>query len=132
MIKPVKPIRGEDYFGKEVKVVIDRPLGSRHPDYPDLVYQVNYGFLPGTKAADGEEIDAYVLGVKSPLKAFSGRVIAVVRRFDDNEDKLVVAAAGQNFTAEEISKKIEFQEKYFKNEIKIHENTSTGHQEKSH
>ncbi|MBQ9299025.1 MAG: hypothetical protein IJ214_00790 [Clostridia bacterium] len=38
-----------------VHVVIDRPLGSRHPEHPDLVYPVNYGYIPGLPAGDGED-----------------------------------------------------------------------------
>jgi len=37
-----------DYIGKLVRVVIDRPLGTSHPDYPDTVYAVNYGYVPRT------------------------------------------------------------------------------------
>lgn len=100
-----------------VPVVIDRPLGNRHPKYPDLVYEVNYGYVPGTKAADGEEIDAYVLGEDKSLKNFTGQVIAIVGRLDDNEGKLVVAAPGCRFTAEEIEQQINFQEKYFRSKV---------------
>ncbi len=79
-------------LGTTVSVSIDRPLGSAHPDYPDLIYRCNYGFVPGTLAGDGEAIDAYVLGVDCPLETFHGRCIAVIQRRDDNEHKLVVAA----------------------------------------
>lgn len=98
-------------------MIIDRPLGSRHPKYPDLIYAVNYGYVPGTKAADGEEIDAYVLGEDKSLKNFAGQAIAIVVRLDDNEGKLVVAALGHRFTAEQIAKQINFQEKYFQSKI---------------
>ena len=53
-------------IGDIVTVVVDRPLGSRHPEHPDLVYPVNYGFIPGILAGDGEEQDAYILGVEQP------------------------------------------------------------------
>lgn len=108
-----------DCLGKIVEVVIDRPLGSRHPKFPNLVYEVNYGYIPGTKAADGEEIDAYVLGEDKALKTFVGRVIAIVERLDDNEDKLVVSAPGKDFTDDQIAKQINFQEKYFKSKITL-------------
>lgn len=108
-----------DYLNQEVSVEIDRPLGSRHPEYPDLIYEVNYGYIPGTKAADGDEIDAYVLGEDKPLKHFTGRVIAVVERADDNEGKLVVAAPDKCFTAKQIAQQINFQEKYFRSKLHL-------------
>jgi inorganic pyrophosphatase len=67
-----------------------------------LDYTVNYGFLPGVTGGDGEEQDVYVLGVSEPLETFTGRIIGVVRRNDDNEDKLIAAPEGMTFTAEEI------------------------------
>jgi len=109
----------EDYklwLGKKVRVIIDRPLGSRHSDFPKSVYRVNYGFLPGTlSAADNEEVDAYVLGPEIPLKEFSGVVIAVVVR-QDSEIKLVVAD-GRSFTAKHIEEAIDFQERYHRHRL---------------
>lgn len=46
------------YLAKAVKVIVDRPLGSRHPIHPDIYYPVNYGYVPGTLAGDDEEIDS--------------------------------------------------------------------------
>ena len=51
----------EQYLGKDVSIIIDRPLGSKHPKH-GFVYRVNYGYVPGTQSADGEELDAYYLG----------------------------------------------------------------------
>lgn len=104
-------------LGKIVKVTIDRPLGSYHPKYKDLYYAVNYGFVEGIIGGDGEEQDAYVLGIDQPLKQFTGKVIAVVHRLDDIEDKWIVAPQNLQLTKEEIYKQIQFQEKYFKIEI---------------
>ena len=104
-------------IGKEVSGVIDRPLGSRHPDYPDLVYKVNYGYIPEIIAEDGEYQDAYFLGVDVPLKTFKGVVIAVIHRLNDVEDKLVVAPKGKTFTKEEIEDHVYFIERYFEHEI---------------
>ena len=50
-------------LGKTVTVTIDRPLGSRHPRHPDLLYPINYGYIAGIMGGDGEEQDAYLLGV---------------------------------------------------------------------
>lgn len=41
-------------------VVIDRPQGARHPRYPDVIYPLDYGYLAGTTAADGQGIDVFV------------------------------------------------------------------------
>ena len=104
-------------IGKTVKVIIDRPLGSRHPEYDDLVYPVNYGYAEGVPGGDGEEQDVYVLGADGPLTEFEGKVIAVYHRFNDDEDKWIVAADGKDRADEEILKEIEFTEKFFKGEL---------------
>lgn len=59
-----------NYLGKKINIIIDRPLGSKHPDYQNLVYPINYGYLSNTKNEDGEEIDVYILGIDKPLKEF--------------------------------------------------------------
>ncbi len=104
-------------IGKIVKVIVDRPLGSCHPNYKDIIYSVNYGYVPDVIAADGEEQDAYILGVEKPIKEFIGKVIAIIHRIDDVEDKLVVAPEGLSFTKDEIIDKVAFQEQFFKTEI---------------
>ena len=98
---------------KLVTVTVDRPLGSRHPKFPALIYPVNYGFIQGVLAADGEEQDAYILGVEQPISAFTGRVIAIIYRKNDVEDTLVVAPDGMLFEKEEIRSLTAFQEQYF-------------------
>ena len=100
-------------LGCTVTVTIDRPLGSVHPDWPDLYYPVNYGYVAGVMAPDGEEQDAYVQGVDTPCAQCTGRVIALVRRRDDVEEKWVVAPPGRNFSREEIWAQISFQERWF-------------------
>lgn len=102
----------EDWLGRTVEVVIDRPLGSQHPKYPDLYIEVNYGYVPGTLAPDGSEIDAYVLGATAPLGRCEARVIAIIRRRDDIEDKLITAVAG-DWDAAAIVAATHFQERYF-------------------
>ncbi len=104
-------------IGKTVTVTIDRPLGSSHPRFPDLIYPINYGFVEGIIAPDGEYQDAYVLGIESPIESFAGVIIAIVHRLNDVEDKWVVAPKNVAFTKDEIEKAIRFQEKYFEYEI---------------
>ena len=106
-------------LGCTVKVTIDRPLGSAHPRFPDLVYPINYGYVEGTIAPDGEAQDAYVLGVDKPIDTFCGQVIAVICRLDDIEDKWVVAPPGISFSEEEIRAATHFQEQFFSISISL-------------
>ena len=101
-------------IGKTVTVIVDRPLGSYHPKHKDLYYPVNYGYIEGVMALDGEEQDAYILGVDKPVENFVGKVIAIIHRENDVEDKWVVVPEHLSFTKEEILKQIHFQEQYFK------------------
>lgn len=100
-----------------VTVTVDRPLGTTHPKHPDIRYPVNYGFIEGIMAGDGEEQDAYILGVYEPVSKFTGRVIAVIHREDDVEDKWVVAPDKATFTEDEIRSAVNFQEQYFKSSV---------------
>ena len=102
-----------DLIGKELRVIVDRPIGSHHPDHPDLIYNLNYGYVPGMQAPDGEELDAYIMGVDSPVDEFTGTVIAVIQRKNDIEDKLVLAPLNTTFTKEEIIAATYFVEQYF-------------------
>ena len=104
-------------IGKIVTVTVDRPLGSFHPEYKDMYYPINYGYIQGIMAPDGEEQDAYILGVEEPVESFKGKIIAIIRRADDVEEKWVVCPEELNFTKEQIAQQVEFQEKYFKSEI---------------
>ena len=108
-----------EMLGNTVKVVVDRPLGTYHPKHKNIYYSVNYGYIPGIFAPDGEEQDAYILGVDVPVSEFSGKVIAVIHRIDDVEDKWVVVPENMTFTKDEIIKLTDFQEKYFKSEIRM-------------
>lgn len=99
-----------EMLGKTVHVVIDRPIGY---DHHGIVYPVNYGYIPGLMAGDGEEQDAYILGVSEPLTAFDGRVVGAVRRKNDCEDKLIVAPEGMVFHQGQIASAVHFQERFF-------------------
>ncbi len=106
-------------IGTVVTVTIDRPLDSRHPHHPDLLYMVNYGYIDGIIAPDGEEQDAYILGIYQPLETFRGRVIGIVHRLDDVEDKWIVTPEGIRLSREEILELVWFQERYFHTELLI-------------
>ena len=83
--------------GDIVKVVVDRPLGSYHPKHKDMYYTINYGYIEGIIAPDGEEQDAYIIGVDEPVKGFVGRIIAIIHRNNDIEEKWVVAPQNMLF-----------------------------------
>jgi inorganic pyrophosphatase len=104
-------------IGSIVQVIVDRPLGSYHPKHKDIYYAVNYGYVPGIIAPDGEEQDAYILGVHEPVSEYVGKLIAIIHRLDDVEDKWVVAPENVSLTAEEIMQQVAFQEQYFQTEI---------------
>lgn len=104
------------YLGKIVEVIMDRPLGSKHPKH-GFIYEVNYGYIPNTVSGDGEELDAYVLGQHKPLDKFTGEVIAIIHRTSDDDDKLIVVEKGKNYTDEQIRALTEFQEQWFESII---------------
>lgn len=107
------------YLGKTVDIKIDRPIGSVHPRYADLIYPVNYGYIQGVLGGDGEELDVYLLGVDMPVKEYRAEIVGIVHRHDDVEDKLVAAPEGVEFSKEKIAEIIYFQEKYYDSEVEV-------------
>lgn len=106
----------DKYLGEKVNVIMDRPLGSNHPKY-NYVYTLNYGYIPNTLSGDGEEIDAYVIGEFEPLESFTGYVVALIKRENDIEDKLVVCKDLNKYNKDQIYSLVEFQERFFKSRI---------------
>jgi inorganic pyrophosphatase len=106
-------------IGTIVKVTVDRPLGSYHPKHKNMYYPINYGYIEGVIAPDGEEQDAYILGVDVPVKEFVGKIIAVIHRNNDVEEKWVVAPEDTSFTVDEIMEQVRFQEQYFDIEVRM-------------
>ena len=105
------------FLNKSIEVKIDRPIGSSHPNYPDHIYLVNYGYVPNTISGDGEEIDCYILGEYKPLKEYKGTCIAIIHRLEEDDDKLIIAPENKNYTNSEIRLLTDFQEKFYKSEI---------------
>lgn len=101
-------------LGRTVTITVDRPIGSTHPAHSNIVYPVNYGYCKGILAGDGEEQDAYILGISEPLEEFSGVVTAVVHREDDAEDKWVVVPKDTILYEPYIRALTQFQEQYFR------------------
>ena len=121
-LNPVPDGRYQAVIGQVVKGIIDRPMGSRHPDHEDLIYPVNYGYVDGVIGGDGAEQDVYLLGESSPVREFTGKVIAVYHRYDDNETKWIVVPCDEHGSIrsdvripddDEIYAKIAFHEQFF-------------------
>ena len=113
-------MNSREYLNKNVKVIIDRKMGSRHPKH-GFEYELNYGYVPNTISGDGEELDCYVLGVEKPVDEYEGRCIAIIHRLNDDDDKLIVVPNNREFSNKEIEALTEFQERFFEHEI-IREN----------
>ena len=109
-------IEDNDYLNKIVTVNIDRKFGTLHPKH-GFMYMLNYGYIPNTKSPDGEELDAYLLGVFDPVDTFEGKVIAIIKRTNDNDDKLIVVPKDKEYTDDQIKALTEFQERFFESII---------------
>ena len=108
------------YLGKTVSIEIDRPVGYIHrKGNKTLLYPINYGYIPGVLGGDGEELDVFLLGVAHPVDTYTGKIIGIVYRADDVEDKLVMAPIGMSFTVEEITEAIRFQEQYYDSHVEV-------------
>lgn len=81
-----------DRFVTAHRIVIDRPRGSAHPRFPQILYPLDYGYLDGTSAMDGDGIDLWRGGQDTGLD--TGRVTGVIVSLDgmkrDGEVKLLV------------------------------------------
>lgn len=82
-----------DALLERCEIVIDRPRGSSHPRFPEIIYTIDYGYLDGTTSNDGEGVDVW-LG--SDLEK---RLDAVICTVDldrgDAELKLMVGCTAQ-------------------------------------
>ena len=112
----MKKANYKDFLGKKVKVVMDRPMGSKHPKW-NFIYPINYGYVPNTISGDGEELDAYIVGIFEPVEEYEGKCIAAIHRLDDDDDKLVIAPEEKIYTKQQIEALVEFQERFFEHEI---------------
>ena len=112
----MKKSKSIDYLEKNIHIKIDRPLGSRHPKH-GFIYPINYGFVPNTISGDGEELDVYLLGVFTPVEEYDGKVIAIIHRTNDDDDKLIVVPKDAYYSDDAIKALTEFQERFFESII---------------
>lgn len=119
-------VRG--YLGRVVNIGIDRPIGYvHHKENTDrvLTYPINYGYIPGVLGGDGEELDVYLYGVEQPVTEYRGRIVGIVFREDDVEDKLIMAPEGVIPTAAQIADAIRFQEQYYHTHVEAWDGLDT-------
>ncbi len=117
----------KSYLGKTVDIKIDRPIGYvHHKEKYSLHYPINYGYIPDVLGGDGEELDVYLLGVTDPVKEYRVRIIGIVHRHNDVEDKLIAAPEGMVFYQNEIAEAIDFQEQYYETHVEALFEKSAG------
>jgi inorganic pyrophosphatase len=68
-------------------VTIDRPTRTAHPDYPSVIYPLDYGYIPGTTSTDGEPVDVFVGNGDVGLVSL---ILTTDHRQGDREVKLLV------------------------------------------
>jgi inorganic pyrophosphatase len=71
---------------REHGLTIDRPRHSRHPDHPEIIYPIDYGYINDTVGEDGHEIDIFVGTAHTGLV---GVLRTVDHRKGDTEFKLI-------------------------------------------
>jgi len=74
-------------------IEIERPAGSLHPRHPEILYPLNYGFLRGTSASDGAEIDLFRGSAPEPILSALLLTIDLDKR--DSEIKLLLGCTPQ-------------------------------------
>lgn len=82
-----------DVLLERSKIVIDRPRGSSHPRFPEIIYAIDYGYLDGTTSNDGEGVDVW-LGT-DPAKALDAVICTVDLDRGDAELKLMVGCTDE-------------------------------------
>ena len=85
----------------ENKLVLDRPKGSHHPRYPEVVYPLDYGYIDGTTASDGDGIDVWCGSL--PERALTAVLLTVDMHKRDTELKLMLGC-----TEDEIQIALDF------------------------
>ena len=95
------------------EVKIDRPNGSSHPNWPNMIYPLDYGYLVGSKSGDGNEIDVWQGSL--PEKRLAAIAVTVDAHKLDSEIKLLLGC-----TEEELSVISEFHNSGYQNALILH------------
>jgi len=98
---------------------VERPIGTSHPEHPSIVYSVNYGYVEGVDAGNGERQGAYIVGVDTPIDRFTGKKIAVVHRIGGEDDKWVMAPENMPFNKQQIEEMVYFVEQLYDSSIEM-------------
>ena len=80
-----------DHLVSGSQLVIDRPRGSAHPRFPELIYPLDYGYLEGTTTVDGGGLDVF-LGTLS-VKSLDALAFTVDLEKRDAEIKLLLGCS---------------------------------------
>jgi inorganic pyrophosphatase len=75
-------------------ILLDRPKGTAHPHYPDLIYPLDYGYIENTSAGDGDGLDVWI--GTSNKKTLTGILCTFDRLKRDAEIKLLVACTSED------------------------------------
>jgi inorganic pyrophosphatase len=89
--------RGLDELVAAYRLVIDRPRGTRHPRYTSFIYPLDYGYLEGTRAGDGDGIDIWVGSL--PERRVTAVVCTVDGEKRDAEVKILLGCTPQEARA---------------------------------
>ena len=79
------------------EIIVDRPQGSVHPRQADMIYPLDYGYLAGTTAGDGDGIDVWVGSIRPAV--VTGVVCTVDSRKRDAEVKILLGCTRDEETA---------------------------------
>lgn len=89
------------------KIIIDRPKGSTHPRFPDIKYELDYGYIENTSSVDGAGIDVWHGSL--PSNAVNAIICTVDLMKKDSEIKLLIACTEEEMnTVYEFHNKTEF------------------------
>ena len=77
------------------EIVIDRPKGTAHPKYPNLIYEVDYGYLKNTASMDGAGIDVWVGTAEKKVDAI---ICTVDLMKKDSEIKILIGCTEEEKT----------------------------------
>lgn len=77
-----------DKLVESSQIIIDRPKGSSHPKFAEIVYPLDYGYLQGTTGGDGQGVDCWVGAARE--RKVTGAIITVDLQKRDSEVKLLI------------------------------------------